>query len=157
MTISQRTLVLLFDAKYIRLHNASAAILRNIGDELLYFEPIHSKSSLMPYSVGTLITRSAAAVEQMVGGITTKLWDDPFEWTLPERMPTTTDVIGYLDEVEARRVAGFKFMRSDEDLYKKIPAPVEIRTLFEVILQTLIAAERLHGNAEAVLRLARNA
>jgi len=153
MTISQRTLVLLFDANYVRLHNASIVMLGDIGDELLYFEPMRSKSSLMPYSVGTLITRSAATVEQMIGGITTKLWDDPFEWTLPERMPTTSDVAAYLNEVEASRVAGFKFIRSDEDLYKKIPSPVEIRTLFEIMLQTLTVAQRLNGNAESLLRL----
>ena len=156
MKNSQRTLVLLIGANYMRLHNASTAILPEIGDELLYFEPTRSKGSLMPYSVGTLITRSAAVVEQMIGGITTKLWDDPFEWTLPERMPTTVDVMAYLNEVEASRVAGFTFLRSDEDLYKKIPSPVEIRTLFEILLQTLVVAERLRGSAEAVLRLARN-
>ncbi|PYS88114.1 MAG: hypothetical protein DMF62_10640 [Acidobacteria bacterium] len=156
MKNSQRTLVLLIGADYIRLHNASTAILTDIGDELLYFEPTRSKGSLMPFSVGTLITRSAAVVEQMVGGITTKLWDDPFEWTLPERMPTTTDVIAYLNEVEASRVAGFTFLRSDDDLYKKIPSPVEIRTLFEILLQTLIVAQRLYGNAESLLRLVKD-
>ena len=71
-------------------------------------------------------------------------------------MPTTVDVMAYLNEVEASRVAGFTFLRSDEDLYKKIPSPVEIRTLFEILLQTLVVAERLRGSAEAVLRLARN-
>jgi hypothetical protein len=30
------------------------------------------------------ILRSARIVEQVSGGITANLWDDPFEWTLPE-------------------------------------------------------------------------
>jgi hypothetical protein len=32
------------------------------------------------------ILRSAAAIEQMCGGLTANLWDDPFEWTLPETL-----------------------------------------------------------------------
>ena len=49
------------------------------------------------------LLRSAAAVEQTFGGITTRLWDDPFEWTLPEKLSSTDLLIGYLNEVEQTR------------------------------------------------------
>ena len=43
------------------------------------------------------ILRSAAAIEQMCGGLTANLWDDPFEWTLPETLSTPAKVIEYLN------------------------------------------------------------
>ena len=96
--------------------------------------------------------RSAAAVEQTFGGITVKLWDDPFEWTLPEQLSTNQLISEYLTEVEATRQRGFTFFQSDEDLNKMLPAPVKILTLFELLLETLIKAENYQGRAIAVFR-----
>ena len=46
------------------------------------------------------LVRSAAAIEQMCGGLTANLWDDPFEWTLPETLSNADRVVEYLDEVD---------------------------------------------------------
>ena len=54
-------------------------------------------------SCGEQVLRSAAIVEQTFGGLTANLWDDPFEWTLPETLSTSAKVIEYLNEVEATR------------------------------------------------------
>ena len=69
------------------------------------------------------ILRSAAAVEQTFGGITTRLWDDPFEWTLPEALSTNELILNYLNETEETRRKCFAFFASDEDLRREIPAP----------------------------------
>jgi|SRR6185369_4354213 hypothetical protein len=92
-------------------------------------------------------------VEKTFGGITTRLWDDPFEWTLPEALSTTENVLGYLSEVEATRIAGFGFFKSDEDLSRRIPAPEVLRTLFDILLETLARAEHFQGRAFAVFQM----
>jgi len=92
-------------------------------------------------------------VEKSLGGITTRLWDDPFEWTLPETLSTTENVLGYLSEVEETRLSGFGFLRSDEDLTRKIPAPETLRTLFDILLETLAFAEHFQGRAFAVFQM----
>jgi hypothetical protein len=83
----------------------------------------------------------------MIGGITTRLWDDPFEWTLPEQLPIRNDVLDYLDEVEAGRKRAFAFFKDDDELYKLLPAPVKFRTLDAILTDTLTDAERLFDKA----------
>lgn len=58
---------------------------------------------MFPFSVGEYIIRSASVVEQAFGGITTRLWDDPYEWTLPEKLATSELIGQYLDDVDASR------------------------------------------------------
>ena len=105
----------------------------------------------MPHSVGTFAIRSAAAVEQMINGITVRLWDDPFEWTLPEQLPTVQDLIGYFDEVESARIRGFEFLNDDADLQKLTPAPVELKSLAEVLAVTLNRSKEFLLSAESTL------
>src|SRR5947207_1532178 len=81
-----------------------------ISSELLYRKP-PSRSNVR-LSGGEHILRSAASVEQTFGGITSNLWDDPFEWTLPETLPTANKVARYLDEVDATRKHGFELFKS---------------------------------------------
>ena len=100
--------------------------------------------------------RSAGKIEQTFGGITTKLWDDPFEWTLPEQLASNNLILQYLDEVEATRKQGFSFFKSDEDLKKTLPAPVKIVSIFELLLETLTVAENYQGRAIAIFRLISN-
>ena len=47
-------------------------------------------------SVGEQILRSAAVIEQTLGGLTANLWDDPFEWTLPETLSTPELIVEHL-------------------------------------------------------------
>src|SRR3954471_21635972 len=106
------------DEQFARLHSRSDALLRVIPEEKLYWQPGQSSGAFPVDSCGEHILRTAAAVEQTFGGITANLWDDPFEWTLPESLQTPGRVAEYLEEVEATRRRGFAFFRGDEDLQK---------------------------------------
>lgn len=96
--------------------------------------------------------RSAGKVEQTFGGITSRLWDDPFEWTLPEEMSSSEKILEYFDEVKKTRILGFRFLVSDDDLTRELPSPEKMRTIFEILLETIIEAEKY----EVSSRLSRN-
>src|ERR671921_956383 len=91
------------DEQFARLHGRSLALVRAVPAERLYWQPERGPAAraFPVYSCGEHLLRSAAAVEQTFGGITANLWDDPFEWTLPESMKTPMRVAEYLGEVEA--------------------------------------------------------
>src|SRR4030095_6474563 len=116
------------DRQFAQLHTGSCELIEAISPDLLYFQvrqvrqPRQAEPKLL-HSCGEQILRSAAIVEQTFGGLTTNLWDDPFEWTLPESLPTPDKVAGYLDEVEDTRKRGFELFQSDADLLKEIMAP----------------------------------
>lgn len=84
------------------------------------------------------ILRSAAVIEQTFGGLTANLWDDPFEWTLPETLSTPDLVIAHLAEVDALRQRFFSSIDSDEALSKLVSVPSgEPRPLGDVLRETL--------------------
>jgi hypothetical protein len=144
------------DEQFARLHGRSLALVRAVPAERLYWQPPRGPAArtFPVYSCGEHLLRSAAAVEQTFGGITVNLWDDPFEWTLPESLPTPESVARYLEEAEATRLRAFEFLRSDEDLSKEIAAPAgEMRTLFALAVETLARAAHHQGRAYATLRL----
>jgi hypothetical protein len=109
------------------------------------------------HSSGEHLLRSAAIVEQTFGGITTNLWDDPFEWTLPETLPTPEKVAAYLDEVEASRKHGFDHFLNDEDLFKEIMAPSGSTEILPLLLDTLARAAHHQGRARATFEILRAA
>ena len=147
-----KTFIETFNQKFSALHTRSSQLVHKIPTEKLYWQP-REKEALFPInSCGEYILRSAAAVEQTFGGITVKLWDDPFEWTLPEQLSSNQLILEYLMEVETTRQRGFTFFQTDEDLKKSLPAPVKILTLFELLLETLVKAENYQGRAIAVFR-----
>ena len=93
------------------------------------------------------VLRSAAAVEQMCGGLTANLWDDPFEWTLPETLSNDDRVVEYLSEVDLARERAFNSI-DDAALTKYISVPSgEERQLIGVLLETLVRASELRGRA----------
>lgn len=142
----------IFNQNFSRLHTRSSEIIRKIPTEKLFWQPFE-KDILFPInSCGGFILRSAGKIEQTFGGITTKLWDDPFEWTLPEQLSTNQLILEYLDEVEATRKKGFAFFKTDDDLNKTLPAPVKIVSLFELLLETLTIAENYQGRAIVVFQ-----
>src|SRR3977135_3259716 len=106
-------LISCLDRQFAELHRAHRELIGTISPALLYKQPPGGSSLFPNRSCGEYVLRSAAAVEQTFGGITTNLWDDPFEWTLPESLPTSDKVAGYLDEVEATRKHGFQLFKSD--------------------------------------------
>ena len=141
-----------FDQRFRILHDRSSELLNRIEPGDLYRKPRELERSMAMFSCGEYLLRSAAAVEQTFGGITTRLWDDPFEWTLPEKLSTVAAIIGYLNEVEATRVSAFKFFTSDDDLRKEIPAPERLRSIFDLLLETVARGEHYQGRAFAVFQ-----
>jgi len=143
------------DEQFARLHERSVRLVRAVPFEKLYWQPEVARARTFPvYSCGEHVLRSAAAVEQTFGGITVNLWDDPFEWTLPESLPAPEDVLRYLEEAEATRRRAFEFFKSDEDLTREIAVPSgETRTLFALVSETLARASHHQGRAYATFRL----
>lgn len=140
------------DFQFRTLHVRSAELIGRVPTDKLYWQP-REKSALFPvHSCGVYVLRSAALIEQTFGGITTRLWDDPFEWTLPEQL-SSNDLIGeYLGEVEETRQRGFAFFQSDEDLRRAIPAPQHLKSIFQILLETIARAEHFQGRAFAVFQ-----
>jgi hypothetical protein len=141
------------DRQFAGLHCANHELIKAIPVSLLYRQPPGSSSLFPVRSCGEYVLRAAAAVEQTFGGITSNLWDDPFEWTLPEALTTPEKVAGYLDEVETTRRRGFEFFQSDNDLLKQIMAPSGETQLFPLLLDTLMRAAHYQGGAKAMLDL----
>jgi hypothetical protein len=84
------------------------------------------------------------------------LWDDPFEWTLPETLATRERILEYLSEVEATRKRGFDLLKSDADLMKKIMSPSGETQLMPLLLETLGRAAQYLGRARATLDFIRS-
>jgi hypothetical protein len=143
------------DRQFAQLHTGLYELTEAISPALLYVQPPGHSHSAPLHSGGEQILRSAAIVEQTFGGIATNLWDDPFEWTLPESLPTVDKVAGYLDEVEATRKRGFELFKSDEDLLKDIMAPSGCTQLLPLLLDTLARAAHHQGRARATFEILR--
>ncbi len=149
-----KTLINSFDRQFARLHLRACEFVEKIPQDKLFWQPRESSNQFFAaFSCGEYVLRSAAKVEQTFGGITTKLWDDPFEWTLPEELSTNEKILEYLAEVEATRKRGFAFFTSDEDLRREIPAPEKLRSIFEILLDALAQAEHFQGRAFAVFQM----
>ena len=144
-----------FVSGFSDLHARSVKLIDSTPTDKLFWQPFRETgSNLFPVnSVGEMILRSAGRVEQTFGGLTARLWDDPFEWTLPESFADNDAVLNYLNEVAATRRRGFESLKNDEDLRREIPAPEKLTTIFVVLLETLTAAENLCGRAAAIHRL----
>src|SRR5258708_27933844 len=89
------------DRQFAQLHSDLHKLIEAISPGLLYQQPPGKSSSLPLHSCGEHVLRSAAVVEQTFGGITNKLWDDPFECTLPEPLPTPDNVTSDLHGADA--------------------------------------------------------
>ena len=149
-----RPIINCLNDQYARLDQRSHELIRLVPEERLYWKPRQVTAATPIYSCGEHLLRSAGAVEQTFGGLATNLWDDPFEWTLPESLQTPAQVAHYLDEVEATRRRGFALFRSDDDLIKEISAPSgEMRMLCSFLVETLDRAAHYQGRAFEVFRL----
>lgn len=141
-----------FELRFAAIHKRSVSLVGELSDTDLFRRP-RDLGSMAMFSAGEYILRSAAAVEQTSGGITTRLWDDPFEWTLPEKLSSRESVIEYLDEVDDTRRKAFRFFTSDSDLSKQIPAPEQLRSIFDLMLETLARSEHYQGRAFAIFQM----
>ena len=94
------------------------------------------------------VLRSAAVIEQMCGGLTVNLWDDPFEWALPETLSSADRRIEYLSEVDLARQRAFNAIADDGALTRYISVPSgEPRLLVSLLLETLVKASDYRGRA----------
>ena len=80
-----KTFLDIFERRFSGLNERSCLLLRLVGTNDLYRKPRVLPKTFTMFSVGEYILRSAATVEQTFGALTTRMWDDPFEWTLPEQ------------------------------------------------------------------------
>ena len=132
-----------FDHEFLRLQSRWRELIQAIEPSKIY-----KRTSAQELSLGEQIVRSAGAVEQTFGGITANLWDDPFEWTLPENLATRGKLLEYLDEVEATRKRGFGLFKNDEDLLKEVMTPSGRMHLASLLLDTLVRARNQQLRAE---------
>lgn len=144
------------DREFARLYLNACAVIEHTSIEFLYSVPDQtgvSPSSRLA-SIGESVLRSAAAIEQAFGGITANLWDDPFEWTLPEYLSTPQKITEHLAEVEATRKRAFSSFNDDGCLLKDIALPSgETRPLIELLQKTLVDATRYQDRALSVFKI----
>jgi hypothetical protein len=155
-TRDSRTVVESFEREFALLDSRTRELVQKIPDGILY-QPITELNS-GAISVGGLILRSAAAVEQTCGGLTANLWDDPFEWTLPETLSTSARVNEYLDEVAQTRDNFFARLKDDSDLTKLIAVPSgDTQPMARVLTETLVRGAGYLERAAVILATATNA
>jgi hypothetical protein len=142
------------DQQFERLHARSMELIAAVPPDKLFWQPREPTLGVAAYSCGEYVLRSAGAVEQTFGGISTNLWDDPFEWTLPETLSTSAKIAEYLEEVEATRNNAFGSFKSDSDLFKEIAVPSgEPQAIYALLIETLARASHFQGRAFATFRL----
>ena len=147
----RRTMVESLAEQFAQMHSRSCKLIETTPAELLYRDLMGRNNNTSSQSVGEFVLRSAAAVEQTFGGIAANLWDDPFEWTLPEVLSTPERVIEYLAEVEQTRKHAFGSFTGDADLLKKIATPSgEVRLLIDLLLETIVRAAGYQGRAMVI-------
>jgi hypothetical protein len=158
-TLGKRKDIEQLDREFARLHSNSCAILDITPVDILYQAPAGAVSSLsvsplaLHASVGESILRCAGAIEQTFGGITANLWDDPFEWTLPEYLTTPQKIKDHLDEVETIRQRAFSSFADDACLLKHVALPSgQTRPLADLLLETLRRAADHQGQALVALK-----
>src|SRR6185503_19698781 len=118
----ERAIVEGLDREFAHLYVQWCGAIANTPPELLYVG-IATPPQAAAASIGECVLRSASAIEQTFGGITANLWDDPFEWTLPEYLSTPARMRDYLDEVEETRRRAFSSLTDDDCLRKQVAVP----------------------------------
>jgi hypothetical protein len=144
---TNRIVVELLDQQFDRLIESLRALTKATPSGLLY------KQSAA-HSIGENILKSAGVVEQTFGGITANLWDNPFEWTLPETLSSDARVLEYLTEVATLKNRAFVSFTGDDVLLKLISIPTGVPCrLLELLVTTILQATEYRGRAAATLEL----
>ena len=144
---TEREIVQRVEQQFSRLIDSLKDLARSVPSSLLY-EPVAA------VSIGENLLRSAAVVEQTCGGLTANLWDDPFEWTLPETLSNSDRILEYLSEVDSARERAFNSIRDDGALSQFISTPSgEPRLLISLLLETLVTAADYRGRALATMKM----
>lgn len=148
-----KTFIDSFERQFLLTHSRSCELIKLIPDEKLFWKPRELDKTFTMFSCGEFVLRSAGAIEQTFGGITTRLWDDPFEWTLPEELSTGALILEYLAEVEETRKRGFALFDADEILSREMPAPEKLKSIFTILLETVSRAGHFQGRAFSVFQM----
>jgi len=141
---TERQIVQQIDREFSKLIESLKDLVKSIPADVLYRHP-------PAVSIGENILRSAAVLEQTCGGLTSNLWDDPFEWTLPETLSNPDRIVEYLMEVDLARQRAFSSIQDDSALGKYVSDPSGERLLINLVLETLVRAAEFRGRAVAVL------
>ena len=135
------------DKAFAGLIESLTVLAGSVNQDLLYRHPPQ-------VSVGEQILRSAAVMEQTFGGLTANLWDDPFEWTLPETLSTPESIVAHLSELDSLRQRVFASIEGDGALSKLVAVPSgEPKVLVELLIETLVRACDYRGRAVATLKV----
>src|SRR6185503_2962277 len=142
-----RDIVNHLEREFAGLINSLKNLVGSVPFDLLYYTP-------PSVSFGENILRSAAVIEQTCGGLTANLWDDPFEWTLPETLSTADRIVEYLSEVDVARQRAFASIVDDSALTKYIAVPSgEAKPLGSLLVETLVTAGDYRGRAVATSKI----
>jgi hypothetical protein len=145
---SPRDQIALLDEEFAQLHRNACELVGTVNEDAQTAFPVDA--------LRKEVLRGAAVVEQTFGGITANLWDDPFEWTLPETLNTPELLIEYLNEVEATRKRAFASLASDEALGRDIVVPSGQRqTLQTLFRETITRAVAFQNRAVEIRERAR--
>jgi len=148
-----RTLIDALNKQFDGIDKRQRELIGVVSADMLFWTPISQSDTLITMSVGGGVLRSASMVEQAFLGLTRRLWDDPFEWTLPEKLSTSGAIMGYLDEVVDTRQRGLAFLVSDDDLSRTLPAPEILKPILQVLIEAIARSENYLGRASAVARM----
>ena len=142
-----REIISHLDQEFADLINSLQNLVRSVPFDLLYRTP-------PAVSIGENILRSAAVIEQTCGGLTANLWDDPFEWTLPETLSSADRVVEYLSEVDVARQRAFASIGDDSALSKYVAVPSgNPRPLVSLLVEALVIASDYRGRALATSKI----
>jgi hypothetical protein len=137
------------DKQFAEIHKTSSDFIANLPAESLY-----TPGEVSSYNTcGEQILRCGAVIEQSFGGMTANLWDDPFEWTLPETLNTAAKILEYLKEVEDLRNRAFLAFKDDADLSKEIMTPAGPTQILPFLLDTLKRARHHQQHAFRVFEV----
>ena len=146
-SLASRSEVLLFEREFSTLLEILRSLATTVPAECLY-------KNVSSVSVGVGILKSAGVLEQAFGGITTNLWDDPFEWTLPETLSTPALVLEYLAEVDSTKERAFSSFVDDSALQKLIVLPSGAScSLVQLLIKTLQRSSEYCDQATATLKM----
>src|ERR1043165_8022611 len=106
---TDREIVQLLDREFGSLIDSLKDLASSVPATLLYRNP-------PAVSIGENILRSAAAIEQTCGGLTSNLWDAPFAWTLAETLSNGTLIVNNLSEGDRLRDRAFNSITDDSAL-----------------------------------------
>jgi hypothetical protein len=138
------------DRESVSVLSGLITLIRSIPSKEIY----RSSTGAIEGSVGSYVVKSAGTLERTFGGLTTNLWDDPFEWTLPETLSTTTLILEYLAEVDGARIRAFASLVDDSALSKYIAVPSgEQATIHDLLGNALETARRYHARAAETAKM----